>query len=127
MAKKEFKLRGKSLEDLQKMGLKEMASYLPAAARRKIKRGFKDREKKLLNDIKGGKKNPKTHCRDMIVLPEMVGNMILVHGGKNFQNVMIESDMIGHRLGEFVLTRNRVRHNAPGIGATKSSAALSVR
>ncbi len=63
----------------------------------------------------------------MIILPEMVGKTIKVHNGKTFLPVSIVGDMIGHYLGEFVLTRNRVQHSAPGIGATKSSGALSVK
>lgn len=127
MAKKEFLLRGKTLEELKKMGLKELAGYLSAPARRKIKRGFTETEKKLVEEIKEGRKNIKTHCRDMIILPEMAGRSLLVHCGRSFQSVIITEEMIGHRLGEFVLTRTKVRHNAPGIGATKSSSALSVR
>jgi small subunit ribosomal protein S19 len=57
----------------------------------------------------------------------MVGKTINVYSGKIFMPVRIEKEMLGHRLGEFVLTRNRVAHSAPGIGATRSSAALSVR
>jgi len=40
---------------------------------------------------------------------------------------MIEPEMIGHYLGEFAGTRKGVSHSAPGIGATRSSAALSVK
>ena len=63
----------------------------------------------------------------MITLPEMVGKMIKVHNGKEFVPVAIIEEMIGHYLGEFALTRNRVEHSAPGIGATRSSASLSVK
>ena len=127
MAKKEFTLRGKTLDELQGMGYKELGAHLPASARRKIKRGFSEEEKKLIEAIKKGKGNVKTHLRDMLILPEWVGKRIMVHGGKSFENVMIESEMIGHRLGEFVLTRKKIAHSAPGVGATRSSAALSVR
>lgn len=63
----------------------------------------------------------------MIVLPEMVGKLIQVHNGKIFAPVAITDEMIGHYLGEFALTRQKVKHSAPGIGATKSSAAASVK
>ncbi|MBL7054846.1 ribosomal protein S19 family protein, partial [Candidatus Woesearchaeota archaeon] len=36
-------------------------------------------------------------------------------------------EMIGHYLGEFAMTRQRVAHSAPGIGATRSSGSLSVK
>lgn len=90
-------------------------------------RGLSDNQKKILEDLKKGKKDIKTHCRDMIILPEMVGVMIKVHRGNGFDAVMIIEDMIGHCLGEFVLTRRKVSHSAPGIGATRSSSSLSVR
>jgi small subunit ribosomal protein S19 len=63
----------------------------------------------------------------MIILPEMIGFSIKIYQGKEFVPVIIEPDMVGHYLGEFVLTRKRVAHSAPGIGATRSSASLSVK
>lgn len=127
MAKKEFTYKGKTLEELKGMSLNELAQVLPARQRRIIKRGFTDQQKILLKKIKNSEKNIETHCRDMIILPEMVGSTIRVHGGKEFVILNLEQDMIGHCLGEFVLTRKRVQHSAPGIGATRSSASLSVK
>ena len=63
----------------------------------------------------------------MVVLPEMVGVMIKIYQGKEFVPILIEAEMIGHYLGEFVMTRKKVAHSAPGIGATRSSASLSVK
>ena len=77
--------------------------------------------------MKNNENNIETHCRDAIILPEMIGKTIKVHSGKDFIPVILIGEMIGHYLGEFVLTRNRVEHSAPGIGATRSSAALSVK
>jgi small subunit ribosomal protein S19 len=57
----------------------------------------------------------------MVILPEMVGTTIAVHNGKEFVPVEIVPEMIGHRLGEFVITNKRVVHGRPGVGATKSS------
>ena len=127
MAKKEFSYRGKSLEELKAMGLSELSKMFKSDARRVIKRGFTEPEQTLLKKIRSGKRNIETHCRDMLVLPEMVGIIIKVYTGKMFVPINIEPEMIGHRLGEFALTRNRVAHSAPGVGATRSSAALSVR
>lgn len=126
MAKKEFSYRGKTLEELKELSIKQLAELLPARQRRKLSRGLTDVEKKLLNNMKKDK-DAKTHCRDMIILPEMVGKKIKIHSGKSFEMVMIEAEMIGHYLGEFALTRRRVSHSAPGIGATRSSSSLSVR
>ena len=127
MAKKEFIYRGKKLEELKKLSIKEFAELLPARQRRSLTRGMDDNQKKILENIRKGKKNIKTHSRDMIILPEMVGTMFKIHRGNNFEAVQIEEDMIGHTLGEFVLTRRRVAHSAPGIGATRSSSSMSVR
>lgn len=127
MALKEFRYRGKTLEELKRMNLKELGEVFPAPARRKIKCGFTEAEKALLDKIQKKTKKIRTQCRGMIVLPFMVGRLIAVHAGKEFKDVEITAEMIGHRLGEFALTRTRVQHSAPGIGATKSSASLSVK
>ncbi len=127
MARKEFTYRGKTLEQLKAMSLNEFMELIPSRQRRKFKRGFTDAEKILYENIKHQKKNIKTHCREFIILPEMVGMMIKVYNGKEFLLITIQEEMISHRLGEFSMTRKHVAHNAPGIGATKSSAALSVR
>jgi len=124
---KEFLWRGMKLEDVQKLSLKEFGDLLPARQRRTLKRGLTEQQKKLLERLRKGKKDPKTHCRAMIIIPEMVGKTVKVYTGKEFALVNITEDMLGHRLGEFALTRKRVGHSAPGIGATRSSAALSVR
>ena len=127
MAKKEFTYRGKTIEELSKLSLNELSLILPSRQRRNLKRGFTDQQKILLKKIRNNEKNIETHCRDLIILPEMVGKTIKVHQGKTLVPVNIELDMIGHYLGEFALTRKRVEHSAPGIGATRSSASLSVK
>ena len=126
MAKK-FTYRGKTIEELNGLSLNELAQLLPSRQRRSIKRGFTEQQKILLKKVKRNDKTIETHCRDMIILPEMVGRIIKVHNGRQFVEVNILEEMIGHYLGEFSLTRTRVQHSAPGIGATRSSAALSVK
>jgi small subunit ribosomal protein S19 len=127
MAKKEFSYRGKSLEELQAMGVKELADMLPARARRKINRGFTEPEKILLRNVRASSKPVKTHCRTMIILPEMVNKTIKVYNGKAFEDVIVQPEMIGHYLGEFSQTRKRVAHSSPGVGATRSSSNVSVK
>jgi small subunit ribosomal protein S19 len=127
MAKKEFTFRGKTLKELQSMSLNELSDMLRSRQRRNIKRGFTDAEKRFLEKVNKGEKDIKTHCRDMVVLPNMVGRTIRIYNGKQFVQVLIMEEMIGHVLGEFAMTRGRVNHSAPGIGATKSSASVSVR
>lgn len=126
MAKKIFTYRGKTLEELQALPIKELAELLPSRARRKLKRGLSDNEKKLVEDVKK-KNNVKTHLREMIVLPSMVGKTIKIHSGKEYQAILIQEESIGLYLGELALTRRRILHSAPGVGATKSSAGASVR
>lgn len=127
MAKKEFTYRGKGIEELKNMSLNELAALMPSRQRRSLKRGLTEQQKILLANIKNNSANVKTHCRDMVILPEMIGKTIKIHNGKDFMPVVIAEEMIGHCLGEFTLTRKKVQHSAPGIGATKSSAALSVK
>ncbi len=69
----------------------------------------------------------RTHCRDMVVLPEMVDLTIAVHNGNKFNRVKIIPQMIGHVLGEFSSPMARVKHGNPGIGATKSSAYVPLK
>ena len=127
MAKKEFTFYGKTLEELQAMSLEEFARLLPSRPRRSLKRGFTDAQKILLGKLRKGKQNIETHCRDMVIIPEMVDKGIKVYNGNAFVMVKISPHMLGHTLGEFALTRKNVSHSAPGIGATRSSSAISVR
>lgn len=119
--KGEFTFRGKSLEELKKLSQDEFALLVPSRQRRTLQRGISEDHKKLLHKVKIRDPNIRTHLRDMIVLPEMVGLKIAIHSGKEFVPIDIISEMLGHYFGEFVLTRKKVSHGAAGIGATKSS------
>lgn len=125
---KEFKFRGYTLSELQDMSLEEFAELLPARERRVLERGLAPRQRKLLKRVREvkEKENPeeefiRTHCRDMIIIPDMVELRFGVYDGETFVPVEVEPEMIGHRLGEFALTRKKVEHSTPGIGATRSS------
>jgi len=121
--KKEFAFHGYSIEELQKLSIDEVLPLLPSRMRRSLKRGLTAKQDKLLKDIEKAKPgdNIRTHCRDMVILPSFIGHTINIHNGKEFQRVDIEPDMIGHYLGEFALTRSKVKHTGPGVGATRSS------
>ncbi len=125
MARKEFTYRGYTLDELKKMSLEEFAELLPARQRRSIRRGFTQVQKKLLQKVEkaldGKNVKLRTHARDMIILPKMVGLTFQVHNGKEWVRVEVKPEMIGHYLGEFAPTRKRVRHGSPGVGATRSS------
>ena len=127
MVTKEFRYKGKTVEELTKLSLKEFAELVPARQRRSILRGLSEDQKKVLDKIKKGKDRIKTHSRDFIILPQMLQKTILVHNGKEFVSILITNEMIGQYLGEFSLTRKRVGHQAPGIGATRSSASSSLK
>jgi len=123
IAQKEFFYRGKSVEELLKMPLDELINLLPSRARRTLKRGLTREQDKLVRDVKKAEDGEiiKTHCRNMIILPSFIGKTIGVYNGKEFQPVRIQPEMVGHYLGEFALTRKRVKHSGPGVGATRSS------
>jgi len=125
----EFMYRGKTIEELKKLDVREFARYLPSRERRSILRNFQIIEKfiKSCQEKISNRKPIRTHLRDIIIVPLMVEWTINVHNGKEFKPVKITPEMIGHRLGEFSLTRGKVEHGAPGIGATRSSAAMSVK
>ena len=127
--------RGYPLSELVKMNMDSLIELLPTRRRRTLKRGLPPRQKKLLMKIRAARKQArkgkdvvvKTHCRDMVILPEMVDLTIAVHTGKEFQRIKIIPQMIGHVLGEFAITTRQVKHGNPGIGATKSSAYVPLK
>ena len=125
----QFKYRGYTLDELKRMNMDKFIQLLPARARRSLRRGLPPRQKKLLERLRRAyraKKRGKdlvtrTHVRDMLIFPEMVGLSIGIYNGKSFLTVEIKPQMIGHYLGEFSQTRRNIQHGSPGIGATRSS------
>ncbi|AKG38056.1 MAG: 30S ribosomal protein S19 [Infirmifilum sp.] len=135
-----FTYRGYTLEELEKMPLEKFIELLPSRQRRSLyrvlKRGTSEEHLKLLEKIRRakrlvvqGKKQPviRTHLRDFIILPEMIGLTIHVHNGKEFVPVEITPDRIGHYLGEFVPTTKKVEHGEPGLKATRSSMFVALK
>lgn len=126
---KEFSYRGHSLDSLLGMSMDEFITLLPSRQRRSLQRGLTPEQRILLEKLRvareAQRKDPsvtiKTHVRDLIILPEMVGVKVMVHNGKEFVSMEIRPDMIGHYLGEFAITNKPVRHGTPGIGASRSS------
>jgi len=127
---KEFHYRGFSFADLQAMSMDEFIRLVPSRQRRSLQRGLSQEQRKLLETIRKARESKeqppkasvvKTHARDMVVLPEMVGVTLLVHNGKEFTALEIKPEMIGHYLGEFAITNKPVKHGVPGIGASRSS------
>jgi small subunit ribosomal protein S19 len=126
---KEFMYRGHDLSSLQGMSMDEFINLLPSRQRRSLQRGLTPEQRILLEKMreaqeaarKGEDATIKTHVRDMVILPEMVGAKVAVHNGKEFVPMEIRPEMIGHYLGEFAITNKPVRHGTPGIGASRSS------
>jgi small subunit ribosomal protein S19 len=134
MLKKEFSYRGKSLEQLQGLTIEEFAKIVNSRARRSLKRGFNPQLMKRIDKAlalkAGGKtdlKPVKTHLRDTIIIPKMVGLKFGVYKGNSFETIEVMPEMLGHYLGEMVLTRKKLVHGKAGIGATKSSTAITAR
>jgi len=132
---REFTYRGYTLEELQEMSMDDFIQLLPSRKRRSLLRVPPEEQKKLRVKLRkarraielDGKPTVKTHCRETIILPEMVGLTIHVHNGKEFVPIEITSKKIGHVLGEFAITNKKVTHGTPGIGASKSSMYVPLR
>jgi small subunit ribosomal protein S19 len=123
---KQFSYYGLTVEELEKLPSDKLFKLLTARARRSLKRGITDGKRKLIDEIKGAKagnhKNTiRTHLRDLIILPYMVGITVNIFSGKEFVPITISKEMIGHYLGEYVITNKRVTHGAPGVGSSRSS------
>ncbi|HIP56928.1 MAG TPA: 30S ribosomal protein S19 [Ignisphaera aggregans] len=133
---KKFRYRGKTLEELIEMPMDELVQLLPARARRSLKRGFTPEQRRLLEKILEARQKLieeckevviKTHVRDMIILPIMVGLTIAVYNGKEYIPVKIVPEMIGHYLGEFAPTTKMVKHGEPGLKATRSTLFVALK
>jgi len=123
---REFLFRGLSKEELDNTSLEKLFQLFNSRQRRSLTRGITDGKRKLIEEMKSAKagklKTPiKTHLRDLIVLPYMIGVTVEVYSGKEFVPLTIKTEMVGHYLGEYVITNKRVNHGAPGVGASRSS------
>lgn len=123
---KEFAYRGVPHGELEAMPMGRLFGLFTARQRRSLTRGITDNKRKLIEEVKAARAGKseapiKTHVRDLIVLPYMVGVTVNVFSGKEFVPVTVSEEMIGHYLGEYVVTNKRVQHGAPGVGASRSS------
>lgn len=119
--KGEYTYRGKTVDELKTLSTEEFSELIPARQRRTMKRGLSDEHKKIMLKIKEGETTIRTHRRDMIILPDMVGLNLEIYNGKSFEKVEVIPEMMGHYFGEYSMTRKRVSHGSAGVGATKSS------
>jgi small subunit ribosomal protein S15e len=127
---RKFSYRGIELDNLLDLSSDQLRDVVHARARRRINRGLKRRPMGLIKKLRKAKQEAKpnekpdtvkTHLRDMIVVPEMIGSVIGIYSGKEFNQVEIKPEMVGHYLAEFSISYKPVKHGRPGIGATHSS------
>ncbi|MBM3247194.1 30S ribosomal protein S19 [Candidatus Pacearchaeota archaeon] len=122
---KEVLFKGKTIQELKELDTREFAKLVKSRTRRAILRQTSEIEKFVAKCIQNSSKNKpiKTQTRELVVVPRMVGYNIGIYSGKQYIPTEITLEMLGHRLGEFCVTRQKVKHGAAGIGATKSSMA----
>jgi len=127
---KEFKFRGYNKEQLKSLSIESILPLFNARQRRSLNKRvgkyMNDQKRKLREEIKLAREGKlesklKTHVRDMIILPDMIGLLISIHNGKEFYDVTIKPEMVGHYLGEYAITNKRVQHGSPGVGSSRSS------
>ena len=101
---------GRRLLDLSSEQLRDVVH---ARARRRFNRGLKRKPMGLIKKLRKAKQEAKpnekpdlvkTHLRDMIVVPEMIGSVIGIYSGKEFNQVEIKPEMVGFYLGEFSIS-----------------------
>ena len=95
-------------------GLKK-GPYVDEKLMKKVKKAIDTKDKKPI----------KTWARASTITPEMVGMIFLVHNGRDFLNVYIDENMVGHKLGEFALTRKFVKHGGKMQKAEETAANAS--
>ena len=123
--KKQFTYKGKTIDQLKELNIREFAKHLKSKQKRFALRQFQEIEKFILRaKAKIAKNKPvKTHLRALIITPEMVGMKIYIYNGQKFIPVEVIGEMLGHKFGEFAPTRARIKHGKAGLGATKGTRA----
>lgn len=119
---KDFNYRGKTVEELKAMSMDEFIRLLPSRMRRSLMRGLSNEQRIVIEKLRRNNDKPvRTHARDLVIMPEMIGKTIHCYNGKEFTEVNINEKMLGHYLGEYSNPMGIVRHGRPGIGASRSS------
>ncbi|XP_009607189.1 small ribosomal subunit protein uS19-like [Nicotiana tomentosiformis] len=127
---KKFSYRGVDQDTLLNLSTNELVKLFPARPRRRFERGLKRKPMALIKKLRKAKleaqasEKPevvRTHLRNMIIVPEMIGSVIGIYNGNTFNQIEVKPEMIGHYLAEFSISYKPVKHGRPGIGATHSS------
>ena len=121
--KKEFTFKGKTIDELKTLNVREFAKFLRSRQRRTVLRNFQEIEEFInRSKVKLEKSKPiRTHQRSLVVVPEMVSWKIFIYNGNKFVAVEVTGEMLGHFFGEFAPTRQRIKHSKAGVGATKGT------
>merc|ERR1711893_493449 len=100
---RKYTYRGVDLDQLLDMSSEQLMELFNCRARRKFSRGLKRKPMALIKRLRKAKKEAppmekpecvKTHLRDMIIMPEMIGSIVGVYNGKTFNQVEIKPEMI---------------------------------
>ncbi|AET38343.1 40S ribosomal protein uS19 Ecym_2631 [Eremothecium cymbalariae DBVPG len=125
---KTYSYKGVSLEKMLEMPTEEFVKLAPARVRRRFARGLSSKPAGLMKKLRAAKlatpvnEKPsvvRTHLRNMIIVPEMIGSVVGVYNGKVFNQVEIKPEMVGHYLGEFSITYTPVRHGRAGATTSR--------
>jgi len=123
LTKKQFTFKGKTIDELKTLSVRQFAGLIKSRNRRTVLRNFQQVEdfvNRAREKISKGKR-VKTHKRDLIIVPELIGMKIQIYNGNKFVPVEVTGEMLGHKFGEFAPTRARIKHSKAGVGATKGS------
>jgi small subunit ribosomal protein S15e len=110
---RKFTYRGIDLDQLLDLSSEQLRDVVHARARRRFNRGLKRKPMGLIKKLRKAKQEAKpnekpdlvkTHLRDMIVVPEMIGSVIGIYSGKEFNQIEVKPEMVGHYLGEFSIS-----------------------
>jgi len=108
--------RGENVVKLRDIDIREFAKLVKARTRRALLRNYDVVEEfvKKCEQCETRNKPIKTHDRSIVIVPKMIGLTIGIHNGKEFMKVLMTNEMLGHRLGEFAMTRRIAKHTSVG-------------
>lgn len=128
--------RGVEIDKLLEMNTENIVALFKSGQRRRFAHGIHPKYDRLIKKLKTAVKNTphgekpkavKTHLRNAIIMPEMVGSIAEVYSGKYWTPVEIKADMVGQYLGEYSMTYKPIKHGKVGHGATRGSKFVSLR
>ncbi|KAL7008199.1 ribosomal protein S15 [Cystobasidiomycetes sp. EMM_F5] len=146
---KKYQYRGVELDALLDLKPEQFSELVHARARRRFQRGLGAKHHRFLKKLIKAKKEAlpnekpatvKTHLRNMIIVPEMIGSVVGIvrlpastspspaadsilsaqYNGKTFNAVEIKPEMTGFYLAEFSISYRPIMHGRPGLGATSA-------